>query len=60
MLKRIEADLREILSDPAVARQFEEVGAEAAPLFGEELRAEIKKDSQRNGDLVQRLKLAAD
>jgi len=60
LLKRIEADLREILSDPAVARQFEEVGAEAAPLFGEELRAEIKKDSQRNGDLVQRLKLAAD
>ena len=60
VLKRIEADIREILADPAVAKQFEEVGAEAAPLFGEELRAEIKKDSARNGDLVQRLKLAAD
>ena len=60
VLTRIETDVRQLLADPAVIKQFEEVGAEAAYLSGPELRTEIKKESDRYGELVQRLKIAAD
>ncbi len=60
ILDALEKQVKELLADPAVVRQFDTVGAQVAPLFGSELKTVITQDIERNRVLVNRLGLALD
>lgn len=60
ILEKLRADVTAILADPATIQQFESVGAIVAPQFGQAFAATIRQDSDRNGALIRRLKLAQD
>ena len=58
MLAKLQADVAEALADPAVIKQFESLGAEAAALPAAAFKEEIARDIARNAGLIGRLKLA--
>jgi len=57
IIERLRAEVTDLLKDPSVIQQFETIGAEAAPLSGDELQAVIKRESERNGSLISSLNL---
>jgi tripartite-type tricarboxylate transporter receptor subunit TctC len=58
IVETLQAQVKEILANPTVIRQFQTAGAITAPLPGAELKAIIAQDSERNRTLINRLKLA--
>lgn len=58
IIKKLRDDITKMLSLPSVQQQYENIGAQVAPLFGNELRAVIKNDTDHYGTLVKRLNLA--
>jgi len=58
ILEKLQSDVSAALADPTTVKQFETVGGLVTPLFGQEFAATIKRDIDRNGALIARLKLS--
>lgn len=59
ILQKLQADVAAVLADPGTVQQFESIGALVTPLFGADFTAAIKRDAERNGALIAKLKLTS-